>query len=219
MISLLREYPSRLGGFVQKVVAARPKEAPMRLFRVLRCIAAVCVLIGAAHVAYAVPQQVPFDRTFMVSAPGSTTPVSAFDINGPAPVLYLDLPAPWGQYSSSSSTWFADSSSAQQYDLSGGELFTSAGEFWLSPTPQEWELKKSLGTWHINSNYYWWTLVMVYGVGAPITNATGSATVPFSVIRTEDVGSVVPINPEPGSVLLCGISTSMLLLSRRSRRR
>jgi hypothetical protein len=190
----------------------------MRLFRVLRCIAAVCVL-GAAHVAYAVPQQIPFDRAHMVSAPGSTTPVSAFDINGPAPVLYLDLPASWGQYSSSSSTWFADFSSAQQYNLSGGEIFTSEGAFWLSPTPEEWDLKKSLGTWHINANYYWWTLVIIYGSGAPVTNATGSATIPFSVIRTEDNPSVVPINPEPGSIFLCGISTSMLFISRRSRRR
>jgi hypothetical protein len=183
----------------------------------LSCIAAVC--ITAAHVAYAVPQQIPFDRAFMVNAPGSTTPVSAFDINGPPPVLYLDLPTPWGQYSSSSSTWFADASSAQQYNLSGGALFTSEGEFWLSPTPEEWDLKKSVGTWHINANYYWWTLVMVYGVGAPVTNSTGSATIPFSIIRTEDNPTVVPINPEPGSIVLGGVSMAALLTTRTSRRR
>ena len=52
---------------------------------------------------------VPFDRVYTVAGPGSTTPLSQFDVNGPAPWIYLDLPPAGGQYSYGSSNWFAGS--------------------------------------------------------------------------------------------------------------
>ena len=65
----------------------------MRPIFVLSCVAAAAVVfVRTAGVAHAVPQQIPFDRAYMVAAPGSTTPVYSFDITGPPPVLYLDLP-------------------------------------------------------------------------------------------------------------------------------
>jgi len=191
----------------------------MRPIVLLSCIATVLLIVVPPRIAVAVPQQIPFDRAYMVATPGSTTPVNAFDINGPAPVLYLDLPTQWGQYSSASSNFFADagSTTAAQFSLSGGGLFTSDSEFWLSPTPEQWELTKSVGPWHANANYYWWTLVIIYGSGAPITNATGSATIPFFV---ENGGAITPvlIGPEPGSIVLCGFSIALLCTSRSSSR-
>jgi len=175
------------------------------------------VLAFAVDIVAAAPQVVPFDRAYMVSAPGSTTPVSEFSIEGPAPVLYLDLPAPMAQYSSGYSTWYDDPNPAAQFSLSGGALFSSDQEFWISPSPQEWQLKKSVGDWHINASYSWWTLVIIYGGGAPVTYAQGSAVVPFTVTASGD-SPISPINPEPGSILLCGLSAAALLLSRSSAR-
>jgi hypothetical protein len=63
-------------------------------------------------------------------------------------------------------------------------VFDSAGEYWLTPTPETWNSFKSLGDWHIDASYAWWDLVMVYGSGAPVTKAQGSATVNFSVKST-----------------------------------
>ncbi|MEA2711204.1 MAG: hypothetical protein QOF78_3805 [Phycisphaerales bacterium] len=188
----------------------------MKLILVLSCMTAV--LACGVRVADAAPQVVPFDRAYTVSAPGSTTPVSEFDINGPAPWLYLDLPSPRGEYSYSSSTWFADSSATAQFSLSGGSTFSSEQEFWLSPSPAEWELKKSIGDWHINANYGWWTLVIIYGGGAPVTYATGSEVVTFTV-STWTPGPTVPINPEPASILLCGLGAAALFMTRSTRGR
>ena len=64
------------------------------------------MILWTASTSIAAPLIVPFDRAYTVGAVGSTTPVSNFYLDGSAPVLYLDLPAPMGQYSYSSSNWF-----------------------------------------------------------------------------------------------------------------
>jgi hypothetical protein len=188
----------------------------MRRIRAMVCLTMVLGMAVRAADAAVTPQVIPFDRAFMVASPGSTEPVSEFSIEGPAPVLYLDLPSPRGQYSSASGTWFADSSTTAKFSLSGGALFSSDEEFWITPSPEEWQLKKSVGGWHVNANYSWWTLVIIYGGGAPVTYATGSQVVPFTVTATGPP-PISPVNPEPGSLLLSGISAAALLLTRRRR--
>src|SRR4051812_40694579 len=129
-------------------------------------------------------QQVPLDHAYMVRAVGSTTPVTTFDVDGPAPVLYLDLPTPaWGQYSYGSSNWFAGTGTNSLISVASEGIFTSAGEYWLTPSPAQWDAAKALGDWHINANYGQWDLVMVYGSGAPVTKAQGGATVDFSTVQ------------------------------------
>src|SRR5689334_16167385 len=99
-------------------------EARMR--RITRTASVVLFLASSSFAA----QQVPLDRAYMVSAVGSTTPVTTFDVNGPAPVLYLDLPNPaWGQYSYASSSWFAGAGSSSLFDVNSEGIFTSAGEY------------------------------------------------------------------------------------------
>src|SRR6185503_924941 len=82
------------------------------------------------QIAHAVGVQVPFDRVYPVGAPGSTTPITQFDINGPAPWIYLDLPAPGGQYSYGSSNWFARSTTPAQFQIYSPGTFASEGEYW-----------------------------------------------------------------------------------------
>src|SRR4051812_33512757 len=129
-------------------------------------------------------QQVPLDHAYMVRAVGSTTPVTTFDVNGPAPVLYLDLPKPaWGQYSWGSSNWFAGAGTNSLLSPASDGIFTSAGAYWLTPSKAQWDAAKTLGDWHVNASFGQWDLVMIYGSGAPVTKAQGSATVNFSTAR------------------------------------
>jgi hypothetical protein len=177
----------------------------------------VAVFVGAgAGAALAAPAQVPFDRAYTVSSVGSTTPVSDFDLDGPAPVLYLDLPAPMGGSSSAYGNFFLDPSPAAKFNLSGGGLYVSDGEYWLTPAPEVWAAQKAAGDWHVNANYSWWTLVIIYGAGAPLTNAVGSQTVHFTVSPSH---ATTPINPEPGSLALLSTAASALLIRRRPRTR
>jgi len=131
--------------------------------------------------AFARPAQVPFDRVYTVAQVGNTTPVDKFPIDGPAPVLYLDLPAPWGQYSYGSSSWGLAAGTASLFTAASPGVFASDGEYWLTPTASTWNSFKSVGDWHANASYGWWDLVIIYGGGAPVTKAQGSATVNFSV--------------------------------------
>ena len=51
----------------------------------------VVLTVSISQTVLATGTQVPFDRVYTVGGPGSTTPLNQFDINGPAPCVYLDL--------------------------------------------------------------------------------------------------------------------------------
>jgi hypothetical protein len=139
--------------------------------------------------------QVPFEAAYCVDSPGSTTPVRAFHIDGPAPWLFVDLGTSWGQYSYASSRWFSGDESTARFSANEGTWFSTERQYWLSPGAEAWEANKAVGEWRVDANYAWWTLVMTYGGGAPLTNSTGSKTVSFWVVAH-------PI-PEPGAALVC----------------
>jgi hypothetical protein len=160
---------------------------PMKTWLMLTLIA---LMLNAATIHAA--QQFPFDNAYTVGSFGSTTPVNSFSILGSAPVLFLDLPGPHGQYSYGSSNWFFGSGAPAQFSANSNTVFASAGQYWLSPAPDVWGQKKSIGDWTINANYGWWDLAMIYGVGAPLTQSTGAQTVSFTVTP----------NPEPSSMAL-----------------
>jgi hypothetical protein len=162
----------------------------------------------------------------MVNSIGSTTPVYQFSLKGPAPVLYLDLPNQMGQYSYGSSNWFSPSAAGSSlFSVSSPGIFTSDGEYWLSPTPEAWDSAKSLGDWHVNASYGWWDLVIIYGGGAPVTTAQGSTTVNFSVTQksrvplfTSPISREISVVPEPMSALTPAIGAGILAMLRRVRR-
>jgi hypothetical protein len=123
-----------------------------------------------------------FDAAYMVAASGSTEPVSVFDINGPAPWLYLDLPD--GALSSflvdASSNWFHEGESTQRFSLAN-DSFTALDKFWFSPSPEAWESAKAAGEWHIDARHALVNLILIYGVGVGQVWATGSTTTDFTV--------------------------------------
>jgi hypothetical protein len=152
-------------------------------FRLSRGFAILCLSTGTA---LATGIQVPFDRVYPVAAPGSREPVTQFDINGPAPWVYLDLPSPGGQYSYGSSNWFAGGSTTMQFQEYSPGIFVSDGEYWLSPPADGWAQLKSVGDWRVDASFAWWDLVIIYGGGAPVTKTFGSQSVHFSMMNTGD---------------------------------
>ena len=95
-----------------------------------------------------------FDAARMVATSGSTEPVSVFDINGPAPWLYLDLPdgALTSFLAAVHSDWFHEGSAAKQFTLSNTS-FVVQDEYWFSPTTEDWNATKAVGDWHIDAHH------------------------------------------------------------------
>jgi hypothetical protein len=123
-----------------------------------------------------------FDAAYMVAASGSTEPVSVFDINGPAPWLYLDLPdaALTSFLAAVHSDWFHESSAAKQFTLSNSSLVVQ-DKYWFSPTAEEWNETKAVGDWHLDAQHSLVELIIIYGGGVGRVWATGKATIDFTV--------------------------------------
>lgn len=124
----------------------------------------------------------PFDAAYMVAASGSTEPVDYFDIEGPAPWLYLDLPdgALTSFIVSVSTDWFRDSVTTKQFSLSESS-YASLDKYWFSPSTEVWNSTKAEGGWHINARHSLINLIIIYGGGVGQVWANGSATIDFSV--------------------------------------
>lgn len=129
------------------------------------------------------PLNLPFDAAYMVAEAGSVEPVSSFDLNGPAPWLYVDLPdgALWSFSSSVNSKWYSGLSTAPKFVLSEG-IWGAQDKYWLSPSISDWQANGAVGTWRINATHSLVELVMIYGVGAPRVWGTGSTSIQFSIV-------------------------------------
>ena len=172
-------------------------------------IAAVAALsfVTHSHAALPPPAVIPFDAAFMVAAPLSTTPVSAFSIDGPTPWLFVDLPGS-SPFTFLDSKWFFGG--AQQF-LSTRTIAAGVDQFWLAPTDAVWDTEKALGRWRVDTRYSFGDILFAEngGIGVGITTATGSASIGFDV-------TPAPI-PLPAGAVLFG--TALGLLGRRLRQR
>ncbi|MGL4514757.1 MAG: hypothetical protein ACRCT8_16840 [Lacipirellulaceae bacterium] len=162
------------------------------------------------------PINLPFDALYTVGANGSTDPVTTFEVGGPAPWLYLDLPD--GAVSSFSawaySDWFVVGSSAPRFRSSNG-VYTdfqigAAGsdKYWMAPTEARWQASGAVGEWRVSASHALVELILIYGVGVGNTWATGAGTVNFNVVQSV---------PEPSGIALA-LATVALAVGRRLRR-
>ena len=157
----------------------------------LLSLAAFSISIGGVQVNAAT---LFFDRLYTVGSAGSTTPVTEFDINGPAPVLFVDLPRA-GFITSVSSDWFHDPDLTVQFNVSKSGIGLS-DQLWLSPTAADWDSKKAVGIWSIDASFRLTDLICLEngGICAPVDGGSGTGLASFTVT---DV-------PEPSSVSLLG---------------
>jgi hypothetical protein len=124
----------------------------------------------------------PFDAAYMVAASGSTEPVSVFDLDGPVPWLYLDLPdaAMTSFMAIASSDWFYEPLQSKQFSVNTSSL-VQEDKHWLSPTADVWTAAKAAGEWHVDVRHSLIELIIIYGAGVGRVWATGSGTVQFTV--------------------------------------
>jgi hypothetical protein len=126
--------------------------------------------------------ELDFDSAYMVAASGSTEPVSVFDIHGPAPCLYLDLPdaAQSSFLAAVNSDWFHEASASKQFSVSNTSIIVD-DKYWFSPTAEEWDAAKAVGDWHIDAHHSLVELIIIYGGGVGRTWATGNGAIDFTV--------------------------------------
>jgi hypothetical protein len=149
----------------------------------------------------------PFENAYTVASVGSTTPVNVFDIDGPAPVLFLDLPGT-SFFAVVSSDWFHDPSVIKAFSLqqtvAGGE------KFWLTPSTDVWDVNKAVGEWNINAGYQLVGLICLEngGICAPTIVGSGTGVIHFSVAEV----------PEPELYAMMGAGLALLGLAARRRK-
>ena len=139
------------------------------------------LLMWAASPSYA-QLNLDFDAAYMVAASGSTEPVSEFELDGPPPWLYVDLPdgALTSFLVSIDANWFLEPQAAAQFSLSESS-FAQADKYWFSPAAQIWNEKKAVGDWHIDARHSLVELIIIYGGGVGRVWASGSETIDFKV--------------------------------------
>lgn len=142
-----------------------------------------------------------------ITASGSpdTTSVTTFDINGPAPWLYLLLPtnSTTGRNSSVTANWFYGTEIAARFSTNDAGTTDTQSAFWESPSVGTWDTFKEVGDWHINANYLW----VIPGSGASNDfKSQNDKVLNFSV------------TPEPASMALFGLGAGALALTRRRKR-
>ena len=163
-----------------------------------------------------------FDAIYTVAGDGSTIPVTEFSIDGPAPWLFLDLPAlpdtfpvdGFPRITGVGSDWFFNPDAVKQFSVTPSTL---TDKLWLSPSASLWNNKKALGDWHINATYS--SVEIFYaengGIGVPIAGPSGLGTTNFTVTPElpnnppieppNDPPIQQPVVPEPSSLILLGM--------------
>jgi hypothetical protein len=147
-----------------------------------------------------------FDTVYIVGANGSTTPVTQFSIDGPAPWLFVDLSGPLSEFTWLSASWFADGNPTAQFTNFPGNR-SGADKLWFSPTPAEWNAEKAAGDWHVDLTLNALELILIYGVGVGQLVQVAGPTVSFNVVDPLAV-------PEPSTFALLGLSLLAFALVR-----
>jgi hypothetical protein len=145
----------------------------------IKCaIASLTLLLTGANAA---ALTLPFDAAYTVAASGSTTPLSVFDINGPAPWLFVDLPRLGSLLTFVTSNWFLDGNPTVRFTAT--PLASSADQFWLAPPAAGWNASAAPGPWHVDVTFNLVGLQCAEscGIGVGVDEGSGSATVPFTV--------------------------------------
>ena len=169
-------------------------------------LAACLALLFAASAARAAT----FDAAYMVAAPGSTTQVSEFAIDGPAPWLFVDLPGLGSLFTVVESDWLRIGVPGVRLNLFPSQQ--SGDQFWVGPADAAWNGVKALGNWSITASFELVGILFAEngGIGVGISEGAGSTQVGFAVVPA-------PV-PVPASGLLFGAALGALGLGCRLRR-
>lgn len=156
-----------------------------------------------------------FDAFYTVDSNGSTTQKTEFDINGSAPWLYADLVGSTGIETGDFGPWLGFGwkpvGAAGDYPI-GIQGPPSTDKIWLAPSEIEWDSKKALGDWQIDSYISGIDAIIIYGVGVGTIYSFQGESAYFSVTNG------VTVTPEPASMALFGLGAGALALTRRRKK-
>ncbi len=151
-----------------------------------------------------------FDAAYMVATPGSTDAVTEFSLDGPAPWLFVDLPALGSFFTVVESDWFRVGVAGLQFSATPSQQQND--RFWIAPSASTWANAKALGNWSVTASFELVGILFAEngGIGVGISEGAGSTEVGFAVVPA-------PV-PLPASGLLLGPALLALGILRRSSR-
>ena len=126
-----------------------------------------------------------FDAIYTVATSGDTTAKDTFDIDGPAPYLYLRIPSTGIIFTNNEtvSFWFPPGETTTNIDYGTGPV--TATEVW-HPFPENWAANATPGLWTVEAQ---WTYQVVPPEGFE-NLAQGSGSTTFTV-TPEPVSSIL----------------------------
>jgi hypothetical protein len=147
-----------------------------------------------------------------VASVGSTIAAGEFSIDGPPPVLYVDLAATLPDMSYLESRWYANTEGAPRFTTYASQVPTDPDKYWFEVPFTAWQDWKYPGPWRVDTTLYSLELILIYGVGVGsfASYAVGSSGF--------DVVNAAPI-PEPSAALLFAAGALALVGWQRGRRR
>jgi hypothetical protein len=170
------------------------------------------LLVGAILAAPATYAADFIEASYTVASVGSTTAVVEFAIDGPPPVLYVDLAATLPEMSYLESRWYANTEAAPRFTTYASQVPTDPDKYWFEIPFQGWQDQKYQGPWRVDTTLYSIELILIYGVGVGSLASYAVGSSGFDVVNAAPI-------PEPSAALLFAAGTLALVGWQRARRR
>jgi len=152
------------------------------------------------------------EASYTVAGVGSTTAVGEFAIDGPPPVLYVDLAATLPEMSYLESRWYANTEGAPRFTSYASQVPTEPDKYWLEVPFPAWQDWKYPGPWRVDTTLYSIDLILVYGVGVGSLASYAVGSSGFDVVNAAPI-------PEPSVAVLFAAGALALVGWQRARRR
>lgn len=152
------------------------------------------------------------EASYTVASVGSITAVGEFAIDGPPPVLYVDLAATLPELSYLESRWYANTEAAPRFTTYASQVPTEPDKYWFEVPFQEWQDWKYQGLWRVDTTLYSIELILIYGVGVGSLASYAVGSSGFDVVNAAPI-------PEPSAALLFAAGALALVGWQRARRR
>lgn len=152
------------------------------------------------------------EASYAVAGIGSTAAVGEFAIDGPPPVLYVDLAATLPELSYLESRWYANTEAAPRFTTHASQVPTDPDKYWFEVPFPDWQDWKYPGPWRVDTTLYSIDLILIYGVGVGSLASYAVGSSGFDVVNSAPI-------PEPSAAVLFAAGALVLAgWQRRGRR-
>lgn len=152
------------------------------------------------------------EASHTVASIGSTIAVGEFSIDGPPPVLYVDLAATLPDMSYLESRWYANTEGAPRFTTYASQVPTDPDKYWFEVPFPAWQDWKYPGPWRVDTRLYSIDLILIYGVGVGSLASYAVGSSGFDVVNAAPI-------PEPSAAVLFAAGALALVGWQRAQRR